>query len=205
MSLRSLVRSAIAGTATVALVATAGQAQVVNFTTTGFFTSAFAGCNGTATCTGGGFSLTFLPTAGVNLGTPTTTSLGGFSLSGTGSAAVAPGVVTFTLMISQTTPTIGAANYIGSVSGNVTTSGPGNISNLIWTPNQFVSIGPVNYQLIFDTIGPAANVGLNIPINDVRGINARITSSVIPEPATFVLMGSGLAALGFFGARRKKI
>ena len=186
-----------------AMAASVASAQAINYTTSGTFSSAFATCNGTATCTGGGFTLNFIPTTGTNIGAPSTVSLGSFSLTGTGDVTVAPGVVTFTLMINQLTPTGGTGSFVGSISGNVSTDPvSGDISNLIWTPNQNVTIDPVLYTLIFDTTGPAAGIGLNIPINNIRGINARVVST-IPEPSTYALMGTGLR--GLLGvARRKK-
>ena len=44
---------------------------------------------------------------------------------------------------------------------------------------------------------------------DVRNLTGTASllappNTTVPEPATIVLMGSGLAAIGFFGARRKK-
>ena len=44
--------------------------------------------------------------------------------------------------------------------------------------------------------------GLNV--TDLQGTARALgPSTTVPEPATIVLMGSGLAALGFFGARRR--
>ena len=213
MSLRSLVRSAIAGTATVALATGAAGAQPVNYTTTGQFSGAPGFCAdpvalAVVNCSGGptGFNLQFTGTAGINLGSPTTGQLGTFLLTGPATGSVtAPAGIVFTLFINQTTPTGGTGSFVGAISGTVSTSTVnGNTSQLVWRPQQFVNIGPVNYEFIFDNTLPAAGTGRNISINATTTLEARITNTAVPEPATVVLMGSGLAALGFFGARRKK-
>lgn len=187
------------------LVATA---QPVNYTTTARFTSGSATCNqlvaaATATCSNGGFSLLWNGTSGLNIANGSIASLGTFLLTGTGTQVVPPGVVTFELFISQTTPSIGSGTFLGMISGTVSTGPDGNFSSLVWTPNQTRSIGPVTYSLIFDNFGPAAGRGLGIPINNSRGINALISTSVVPEPATNALLASGLLALIAFGRRRK--
>jgi hypothetical protein len=63
------------------------------------------------------------------------------------------------------------------------------------------SIGLANYTVIFDNVGPGAGRGVAIPINDDRGINGLV--SVVPEPSTYLLMGTGLLALAMTARRRK--
>ena len=210
----SITRKVFTALATSALAASAASAQAVNYTTTGYFTSLAATCNQAApgllvvACTNGtGFSLTFTGDAGVNIGSPSTSQLGTFLLTGPASGTVTalPGDVMFTLVINQTTPSGGSGNFVGSITGSVTTDPfAGNTSSLVWRPQQFVNIGPVNYEFIFDNTLPAGGTGRNISINNSTTLEARIVNTAVPEPATVVLMGSGLAALGFFGARRKK-
>ena len=89
------------------------------------------------------------------------------------------------------------------MTGTVFTGPSGNISTLMWSPNQMVAIGNTRYTMIYDNIGPAANRGLGIPINNRRGINALVTSSVVPEPSTYALMGTDLARLVGVTRRRK--
>jgi hypothetical protein len=190
--LTALVASTVAASAAVAQ-------GPVNYSTSGQF-SGGAGCS-TNVCSGSGFTLTFngasttLP--GLNANPFTFSSLGMFNLTGTGTAS---GTVLFNLMITQTTPSGGTGNAVGNISGTVTT-GPGGFgSTLIFSPNSTVNIGDVTYVLQFDQPG-GITIANNGP-NTETTINARITA--VPEPATVILMGSGLAALGFFGARRKK-
>ena len=58
------------------------------------------------------------------------------------------------------------------------------------------------YQLIFDNIGPAAGVGLGIPINQTRGINALVTT--VPEPDSVVLLAGGVAAVAMLNRGNRK-
>src|SRR5690348_8669709 len=158
-----------------ALAAAPAQAQV-NYYTQGFFTSSFPGCGAPgpvtpvpgapigASCTGGGFTLTYTPKA-LNDGliaSGSVVSLGNFALTGTGDVNVPSGAVMFTLAIQQTNPTTGTGTTVGSFSGTVTTS-PYDFSSLIWTPApQTVVIGNTTYSMIFDDRGPAAGRGYAI-------------------------------------------
>jgi hypothetical protein len=65
-----------------------------------------------------------------------------------------------------------------------------------------LNIDPTLYSIIFDNSGPAAGVGLGIPINNSRGINTLVSASVVPEPASIVLFGTGFIVLA--GLMRRK-
>jgi hypothetical protein len=188
------------------------QAQT-SYYTQGFFSSPTATCNNpfnpalvgplAATCTGAGFTLTFSPATQLLIGDGSTTSLGEFLLTGSGAVTVPANTVLFTLAIKQTAPTVGTGTTDGYITGRVETAPPGtqNFSSLIWVPDEFVNINSTIYRLIFDNRGFAAGIGLAIPINDNRGIDATITT--VPEPGSMALVATGL--LGIFGIARRRM
>lgn len=206
------MRRIAAGAALLTAAASPVLAQPVNFTTTGRFTSARPACNNVsalmnATCSFDGFNLVFNGTSAVNIGSNTVASLGSFLLTGIdGNTTIPSGTVTFELFISQTTPSIGNTSFMGSVMGSVTIGVGGNVSSLVWLPtSQSRAIGNTRYELIYDNIGPAANRGFAVPVNNLRGISTTVITNVVPEPSTVVLLGTGFAVLFGMALRRKNV
>jgi hypothetical protein len=185
----------------------------INYSTTGQFTTSpvVAGCNTAApalvaTCTGGGFTLTFTGTGinPINYSNGSAAFLGNFLLTPTtgGSVTVPNGAVIFNLAINQVLPSGGTGNAVGSFTGTVTYDGTNGFSSLVFSPNQLVTIGNTTYRLIFDS-GPDVNYnGIKISLDFDQPTSVKAIVTTTPEPASLGLLATGL--VGLFGISRRR-
>lgn len=225
--IQSHARGAALAIVPLAAVVTAHAAPILNLPTAHYTCSYTFNPSGSGTCSGGANAITGSPgqiggtalflSGDLNLGSSggsITMMVGGPVAGGIASGTVIPvswdfdlnaqqsdppWTLTYTLADTSTSTTLGTDTFSGNNSGEVTGSGS-------FTTTEASSAGnTLSLRIVLTESGDAeggANVLVSIPEGTSIDVNP-IGNSSVPEPASFGLLGSGLAWLGYRLRKRR--
>ncbi len=141
-------------------------------------------------------------------GQPTTTvsgvpfsfiDYGTVTASGTSSASLDLSGQQIWMRIIQTSPTAGSGVVGGLFGGTI--SGTASQAFINWNnPDRFETIGPVTYEV--ERFGQGFT-SINAPSTGTQTIRGAVVNSVVPEPSTYMLLATGMGALGLVARRRR--
>jgi hypothetical protein len=169
----------------------------ITYSTLGRFNGGAFSSSPTLTVGGGSITFNSLGSSSVD---PGNISYGAFDSNAIGSGGTIPVGTTFDLQVNQTTPSVGSAIASATLSGTLTTTSSS--VRLLFATTAF-TIGGVQYVIDqpangIAIVSPASNGGRTTIQGSVSLIN------VVPEPTTYLLLGSGLCLVTMISRKRSR-